>query len=470
MAKVKTRFVCQACGAESPRWLGKCPECEAWNTLVEEVDTPVAGPGPLPLTGKVPAPLRLGEVAVKEEPRLQSGFSEFDRVLGGGLVPGSLVLLGGDPGIGKSTLLLQVAYALAAKGRRVLYVTGEESAQQVFLRTSRLGMQDTEHFHLLAENNLDNVVALLQEMRPDFAVVDSIQAIYSPNLSSAPGSVAQIRHGTNLLLPVAKQTGVALGLVGHVNKEGNLAGPRVLEHMVDTVLYFEGERFRSHRLLRSVKNRFGATHEVGVFEMGHAGLQEVTNPSALFLAEYEAEATGSVVTATMEGTRPLLVEIQALAYPSPLSSPRRAATGGEYNRLVQILAVLEKRVGLPLSKHDVWLNVVGGVEVEEPGADLAIALAVISSMRDLPLPGRTLVLGEVGLGGEVRGISQLEVRLHEAAKLGFERAIVPKRNLPMTRPIKGLEVIGVERVLEALVDLRNPSHSQPVSSGARVDT
>lgn len=459
MAKVKTRYVCQSCGAESPRWLGRCPECEAWNSLVEECAPSAHAPQDV-TAGRLPVPLRLGEVAVTEEVRMGCAFSEFDRVVGGGLVPGSLVLLGGDPGVGKSTLLLQVAYSLAQTGKSVLYVTGEESAQQVLMRTARLGMRDADHFRLLAENNLDTVVALLQEIRPDFAVIDSIQAIYSPSLASAPGSVAQIRHGTNLLLPVAKQNGIALGLVGHVNKEGNLAGPRVLEHMVDTVLYFEGERFRSHRLLRSVKNRFGATHEVGVFEMVQAGLAEVTNPSALFLAEYEAEATGSVVTATVEGTRPLLVEVQALAYPSPLSSPRRAATGGEYNRLVQILAVLEKRVGLPLSKHDVWLNVVGGLEVEEPAADLAIALAVISSMRDLPLPGRTLVLGEVGLGGEVRGISQLEVRLHEAAKLGFERAIVPKRNLPLSRPIAGLEVIGVERVLEALVYLRNQSHSQ----------
>lgn len=458
MAKgTKTIYTCQSCDSQFPRWVGRCPECEAWNTLVEEAVAPA------PRSSKAAAAARprsthparrLGEIPADEGVRRTTGFSEFDRVLGGGLVPGSVVLLGGDPGIGKSTLWLQAAANIAKSGRQVLYATGEESAQQVRLRAARLEVGDPETFRLMAENDLETILAEVNDARPDVVIFDSIQAISSSQLAAAPGSVSQIRHITNELLPIAKQHQITFGLIGHVTKEGALAGPRVLEHMVDVVLYFEGERYRTHRLLRGVKNRFGATDEVGVFEMAEEGLVEVDNPSALFLAEYEAESTGSTIIATLEGTRPLLVEVQALAYPATAAVARRTATGYEYNRLVQLAAVLEKRLGLPLGKADVLVNVVGGLKVAEPAADLGIAMALISSLRDVPLAGRTIVLGEVGLGGEVRRIQHLEPRLREAAKLGFRRALVPAKNLPLRSPIADFDVVGVERLWDALRHLR----------------
>jgi DNA repair protein RadA/Sms len=464
MAKApKTIFTCQACGSQFPRWFGRCTECEAWNTLVEEVAAP---PPPKHaaaglLDRGTPTPTRLSEVSASPGDRVSSGFAEFDRVLGGGLVPGSVVLLGGDPGIGKSTLWLQAAAKVAQAGGMVLYATGEESAQQVKLRADRLGVGDPETFRLLAENDLDRILAAVQNLRPQLLVLDSIQAISSGQLAAAPGSVSQIRHITNQLLPVAKQHLTTIGLIGHVTKEGSLAGPRVLEHMVDVVLYFEGERYRTHRLLRGVKNRFGATDEVGVFEMAEVGLAEVENASALFLAEYEAESTGSAIIATLEGTRPMLAEVQALAYPAAAGVARRTATGYEYNRLVQLTAVLEKRLGLPLGKADVLVNVVGGLRIGEPAADLGIAMAIISSLRDVPLAGRTVVLGEVGLGGEVRRVQQLESRLREASKLGFRRALVPAKNLPLRNPIADIEVIGVDRIWDALRHLREPVAAEP---------
>ncbi|HEY9722804.1 MAG TPA: DNA repair protein RadA [Oscillatoriaceae cyanobacterium] len=452
MAKTKTKYVCQSCGAEQARWLGRCPDCDAWNTLVEEVSAPepaASKKAPVAFTART-RPMPMAQVAMTEEDRLPSGLGELDRVLGGGVVPGSLVLLGGDPGIGKSTILLQVAQLMASQGLKVLYASGEESAKQIRLRARRLG---AEHPNLFVQSDTDirAIEQALLELRPDWAVIDSIQAVYDPDSNSLPGSVSQVRAATGALMRVAKEEGIALCLVGHVTKEGTLAGPRVLEHMVDTVLYFEGDRFKSHRLIRGVKNRFGATNEVGIFEMIESGLREVTNPSELFLAERAPDASGSAIVPTMEGTRPLLIEVQALVSPSALAQPRRSATGLEYNRLVQILAVLEKRVGLGLAKSDVYLNVVGGLDISEPAADLGIALAVASSLRDLALPAGLVAIGEVGLNGEVRAVSNLEARLKEAAKLGFETALVPNHNLAGVTPPKGLKVIGVNRLMEAIV-------------------
>lgn len=449
MGKLRSKFVCQACGGEQARWFGKCPDCEAWNTLIEEVQASSSkASGSVRLLKTRPVPIASVELA--DEERFSTGLEELDRVLGGGVVPGSMVLLGGDPGIGKSTLLLQVAQQVAAAGYPVLYASGEESARQIRLRARRL---EAEHanLHILAETDIRAIEAAILSLRPTWAVIDSIQAVYDPDTASLPGSVSQVRTATGSLLKVAKEEGVALCLVGHVTKEGTLAGPRVLEHMVDTVLYFEGDRFKSHRLIRGVKNRFGATNEVGVFEMVQSGLREVTNPSELFLAERAPDASGSAIVATMEGTRPLLVEIQALVSPSALAQPRRSATGLEHNRLVQILAVLEKRVGLSLAKADAYLNVVGGIDISEPAADLGVALAVASSLRDVALPPDLIALGEVGLNGEIRAVSGLEARLKEAAKLGFHAAIVPEHNLGSVPVPEGLRVIGVTRLMEAIL-------------------
>ncbi|MEB3197167.1 MAG: DNA repair protein RadA [Candidatus Sericytochromatia bacterium] len=451
MAKQKSKYVCQACGAEQARWFGKCPDCQAWNTLVEELVTPVGTGRAGTASGAVRVrAVPMAEVALAEEERFPTGLSELDRVLGGGVVPGSLVLLGGDPGIGKSTLLLQVAQNIAASGLTVLYASGEESAKQIRLRAKRLNAEHA-NLHVLAETDIHAIEGAIRDLRPSWAVIDSIQAVYDAETNSLPGSVSQVRAATGCLLKLAKEEGIALCLVGHVTKEGTLAGPRVLEHMVDTVLYFEGDRFKSHRLIRGVKNRYGATNEVGVFEMETAGLREVLNPSELFLAERAPDASGSAIVATMEGTRPLLVEVQALVSPSALAQPRRSATGLEYNRLVQILAVLEKRVGLSLAKADAYLNVVGGLDIGEPAADLAVALAIASSLRDVPLPADLVALGEIGLNGEIRAVSGLEARLKEAAKLGFKTALVPKHNLGSVPIPPELRVVGVTRLMESIL-------------------
>ena len=457
MAKVKIKYVCQNCASEQPRWMGRCPECGEWNTLTEEAAAPLSPAVKAAARSVAPVPLKA--VTLEAEERFSAGLDELDRVLGGGIVPGSLVLLGGDPGIGKSTLLLQVAQYLASKGKRVLYVSGEESARQIRMRAKRLGAEH-DGLYVLAENDTNVIEAALNEMRPDWAVIDSIQAIYNPSLTSTAGSVSQVRAATGSLMRIAKDQGVSMCIVGHVTKEGTLAGPRVLEHMVDTVLYFEGDRFKSYRLVRAVKNRFGSTNEVGIFEMRSDGLAEVTNPSALFLAERTTETTGSAIVATIEGTRPLLVEIQALVSPSVLASPRRAATGIEHNRMVQILAVLEKRVGLPLSKYDVYVNVVGGLSIDEPAGDLGVALAVASSMRDVALKPQAIAIGEVGLNGEIRAVSNLEARLKEAQKLGFTLAVVPSHNLDerVTLP-PGMEVVGVTRLLDGIVKSTQPAQT-----------
>ncbi|PKL77253.1 MAG: DNA repair protein RadA [Candidatus Melainabacteria bacterium HGW-Melainabacteria-1] len=466
-AKTKTRYVCQSCSAETPKWSGKCAECGAWNTLEEqlvlaknalsinrlsEIKWQHADPVEL---------LRLQDISYHEDDRLRSGLGELDRVLGGGMVPGSLILLGGEPGIGKSTLLLQSAFTMAEKmNHRVIYVSGEESAQQIKSRASRLGYEASERFMLLAETDMQAICALLERTRPAVVVLDSIQAVFDPRLESPPGSVSQVKNTCNLLIRLAKQLGISIWVIGHVNKEGDIAGPKVLEHMVDTVLYFEGERYRSFRLLRTIKNRFGATHEVGIFDMTGAGLEEVENPSALFLSEFDGDNIGSAIVATQEGTRPLLVEIQALSYNTHASFPKRSSNGIPFQRLTQLIAVLEKRIGLNLSKSDVLVNVVSGLTIEEPAADLGVAMAMISSIRNLALDRRTLFIGEIGLGGELRAVTQLERRLKEAVKLGFTRALVPAQSLPLREAVDGIKVIGVRKLLEALKYLPRPQAEQ----------
>ncbi|MBW4694769.1 MAG: DNA repair protein RadA [Lyngbya sp. HA4199-MV5] len=527
MPKLRSHYVCNQCGAESSQYFGKCPACNSWNALEEQVApaaTTAARPGAARLgsrtsnTRQTPAQpkaaLTLAQISDHPQTRLSSGYVELDRVLGGGIVPGSLVLIGGDPGIGKSTLLLQTANRLS-QTYRTLYVCAEESAQQVKLRAQRLGVGEergegrgergeelggrrqeaegrrqeaegeagearkrgkgerakgesllttqnsklppshpsllTPHsspqLYLLPETDLDTILAELESLQPHVAVIDSIQALYFSALSSAPGSVAQVRECTSVLMQMAKRQNITLFIVGHVTKEGAIAGPKVLEHLVDTVLYFEGDRFASHRLLRSVKNRFGATHEIGVFEMVDQGLQEVLNPSELFLGSRDEFSSGSATIVACEGTRPIVVELQALVSPTSYSSPRRSTTGIEYNRLLQILAVLEKRVGIPLSKLDAYVASSGGLSVGEPAADLGVAIAVVASFRDRVVDPRMVLIGEVGLGGQVRPVSQMELRLKEAAKLGFKQAIVPKGTVV---PDLGIEIFPVARVVDAI--------------------
>jgi DNA repair protein RadA/Sms len=477
MAKARTKFVCNECGAESGQFFGKCPACSSWGTLVEQAVTTSAGIADSTRLGAASqqsrfkragiapeayAALTLDQIVETAAQRFSSGYSELDRVLGSGIVPGSLVLVGGDPGIGKSTLLLQMMNMLATQ-HRVLYVCAEESGQQVKLRAQRLGaagasgmaatplvsvQADKADLYLLPETDLEVIVQELDALQPQVAVIDSIQAIYLPTMTSAPGSVAQVRECTAALMRLAKRQNITLFIVGHVTKEGAIAGPKVLEHLVDTVLYFEGDRFASHRLLRSVKNRFGATHEVGVFEMSDRGLQEVLNPSALFLGDRGEATPGTATIVACEGTRPIVVELQALAAPSSYASPRRSTTGVEYNRFLQILAVLEKRLGIPLSKLDAYVSSTGGLNVGEPAADLGVAIAVAASFRDRMVDPFTVIIGEVGLGGQVRSVSQLELRLKEAAKLGFKRAIIPKGQVLADT---GLELIPVGRVADAIV-------------------
>ena len=444
MTKVRTFYVCQACGYRSPKWLGRCPGCGQWETLVEE--RPKESLGGI---AEVSKPVPLSKLPYDEGQRISTGLKELDQVLGGGLVPGSLILVGGDPGIGKSTLLLQVMHHLASGGHKVLYLSAEESVQQVKLRATRLKVE-AEGLFILSETNLDSALEALEELSPSVLVVDSIQTVYLPDLSSAPGSVAQVRECAARLLRLAKAKGVAVFLVGHVTKEGVLAGPRVLEHLVDTVLYFEGDRGASFRILRAVKNRFGSTNEIGVFEMTNFGLRPVTNPSELFLSQTTSEIPGSVVVATVEGTRPVLVEVQALVTNTPLAVPRRTSVGFDVQRLAMLAAILEKRVGLAFYDRDIYLNVVGGLKLAEPGVDLAVVLALASSRLDKALPLQTVVFGEVGLTGEVRPVYQAEMRLKEAAKLGFQQAYLPKGNLEGVKNIVSLRLRGVSNLQEIL--------------------
>ncbi|HQI15969.1 MAG TPA: DNA repair protein RadA [Bacillota bacterium] len=444
MAKVRTKFVCSECGSESPKWMGKCPECGQWNTLVEEVeqrDSQVQQS----LAGVLSRPESLLDISDDIEERLGTGSNELDRVLGGGIVKGSLVLVGGDPGIGKSTLLLQIANNIGNKGKKVLYVSGEESTAQIKLRAFRMDIRSGNIF-LVSENNTQNVDIYVRDMKPDILVVDSIQTMYNPVITSAPGSVSQVREATLGLMKIAKQDGIATFIVGHVTKQGSIAGPRVLEHMVDTVLYFEGETHMSYRVLRAVKNRFGSTNEIGIFEMGDKGLTEVVNPSEMLLSGRMEGATGSCVISAMEGTRAMLVEVQALLSHTGFGVPRRNATGVDYNRVALLMAVLEKRVGMQLGSSDSYVNVVGGIKLNEPAADLGIVAAIASSFRDREIDGSTVIIGEVGLAGEVRAVNFVEKRVNEAAKLGFKRCIIPENNLSRLNDKSGIEVLGVSNV------------------------
>ncbi|BAZ29118.1 DNA repair protein RadA [Cylindrospermum sp. NIES-4074] len=489
MAKPKTFYICNDCGSESSQWFGKCPNCGTYNSLEEQitiqssVDVPgrggvgswhaAQGNGKSAAKPAKPrASLTFDQITDRQIARWESGYGELDRVLGGGVVPGSMVLIGGDPGIGKSTLLLQVSNQLAQR-YRILYVTGEESGQQVKLRASRLGVSKTvsvvgeengteasdtpkpqdpdsigADLYVLPETDLEEILREIDSLKPNVAVIDSIQTVFFPALTSAPGSVAQVRECTAALMKVAKHEDVTMLIVGHVTKEGAIAGPKVLEHLVDTVLYFEGDRFASHRLLRTVKNRFGATHEIGIFEMVSDGLREVPNPSELFLGNRDDPAPGTAIVVACEGTRPIVVELQALVSPTSYPSPRRAGTGIDYNRLVQILAVLEKRVGIPMSKLDSYVASAGGLNVEEPAVDLGIAIAIVASFRDRIVDPGTVLIGEVGLGGQVRSVSQMELRLKEAAKLGFKRAIVPKGQ---KFPELNIEILQVSKVIDAII-------------------
>jgi DNA repair protein RadA/Sms len=450
MGKLKTKFACQDCGYESPKWMGRCPGCGAWNTMAEEIETVVKTQGFLASALKTKEkPLPIIQIESSPEQRVLTDNQELNRVLGGGIVPGSLILVGGDPGIGKSTLLLQTSYALAKTGQKVLYISGEESVKQTKLRADRLGAM-SPNLYVLCETNLELIEEAMNEIDPDFAVIDSIQTVYHPAIQSAPGTVSQVRECTGHFMRVAKGKGIATVLVGHVTKEGAIAGPRMLEHMVDCVLYFEGERHHSYRVLRAVKNRFGSTNEIGIFEMREDGLAEVNNPSELFLQERPLGVSGSTVVASMEGTRPVLVEIQALVSTTNFPSPRRMATGIDHNRLSLIVAVLEKRMGMFLQNQDAYLNVAGGVKLDEPAVDLAAAISIASSFRDKPTQPFDVVFGEIGLTGEVRGVSRVDQRVKEAQKLGFKRAIVPEKCIKGWTPPSGIEIIGVNTVAEAL--------------------
>lgn len=451
MKKSKTSFFCQHCGYMSPKWLGKCPSCNGWNCFAEELVTdPDSGGRPdLVFGGK---PLPIFDIPAEEGMRTVTGIAEIDRVLGGGIVSGSAILLGGEPGIGKSTLMLQVMKNLAMSGRKVLYVSGEESASQIKLRADRIGAQ-AKDLLVLVEVSLEKILEQIRKIEPAIVVIDSVQTVYSSDLMSAPGSVGQVREASSRLILAAKKSSIPLFLVGHVTKDGSIAGPKVLEHMVDTVLYFEGDSGHAYRIVRSIKNRFGPANEIGVFEMRDRGLQEVSNPSAFFLAERPENAPGSVVLASLEGTRPILVEIQALVSASNLGMPRRTAIGVDHNRVSLLVAVLDKICGLHLGGSDIFLNVAGGVRVEEPAVDLAVVSAMASSFLDRPVDARTVILGEVGLTGEVRAVSQIETRVKEAARLGFNRCIVPKTStasLTKTAKMEIRAIVSLKELLETL--------------------
>ena len=454
MAKAKRVFTCQSCGHQTAKWLGKCPDCDAWNSYVEEAVVAPRKGRTASNSPPVTLPLPLTAVRRDEDERLQTDIGELDRVLGGGIVQGSLVLIGGDPGIGKSTLILQAVAGLsrAPQHHLVLYVSGEESATQLRMRSDRLGIQ-SDQVYLLTETSMEMIQEQVSRLKPRVLVIDSIQTVFMADVTSAPGSVSQVRECTAQLMTLAKSQNLPILIIGHVTKEGAIAGPRVLEHMVDTVLYFEGERHHIYRVLRAVKNRFGPTNEIGVFEMRQAGLAEVENPTELFLAERPLHASGSTVVASVEGTRPLLVELQALGSPSGFGTPRRVANGIDHQRMALLLAVLEKRLGLPLQTHDVYVNIVGGLHIDEPAIDLGVVAAVASSLRDIPIDPELVIFGEVGLTGEVRAVGHVETRLREAAKLGFRRCLLPQANCtPMTTDTltDHFELCGVRTVAEAL--------------------
>ena len=450
MAKLKTKWVCQNCGYETPKYLGKCPDCGKWSTLVEEFFEQTSSSSTPKSVLNDTKPCLINDIEIDNTIRFSTGIEEFDRVLGGGLVQGSIVLLAGDPGIGKSTILLQTGKHICKNNRKALYVSAEESASQVKLRAKRLGV-DSSSLYIYSQTNFEAIKMQINELSPDVLIVDSIQAIYSDSVTSSPGSVSQIRECTNILMDIAKNKNITVVVIGHVTKEGNIAGPKVLEHMVDTVIYFEGDRYKSYRLLRCMKNRFGTTNEVGVFNMCDDGLHEISNPSEMFLQERNQNLTpGSVVIATNEGTRPLLIEIQALVGTTSYPSPRRVSNGIDYNRLLQILAVLEKRIGLNLSKQDVYVNVIGGIDVDEPAADLGVALAVATCARDVVVSADTVIVGEIGLSGEIRAVNNLDKRVKEAQKLGFKKIVVPKSNSLKLDEFSDIEIVSVSRLMDAI--------------------
>ncbi len=447
MAKAKKSvFFCQNCGHEESKWLGQCPACKEWNTFVEEkVSTAKTA---VVKTAREAEVVSLSEVSADDHTRILTGIQELDRVLGGGIVPGSLVLVGGDPGIGKSTLLLQVCQRLSQE-KNILYISGEESLAQIKLRANRMG-EFKENLKLLCETNLETIKNIIEGRRPQLVIIDSIQTMYSEEVSSAPGSVSQVRESTNVFMQLAKGLGISIFIVGHVTKEGTVAGPRVLEHMVDTVLYFEGDRHASYRILRGVKNRFGSTNEIGVFEMRQTGLTEVENPSEYMLSGKPENASGSVVACSMEGTRPILIEIQALVCQSNFGLPRRTAAGTDYNRVNLLMAVLEKRIGLPLSNYDAYVNIAGGIKMNEPAIDLGIIMALVSSYKNRPIDEKMIVFGEVGLSGEVRAVNMPEQRVSEAKKLGFETCVLPAVSRDMVKDIKGIKIVGVKTINDAM--------------------
>lgn len=447
MSKIKTKYVCSECGYESLRWVGRCPNCESWNSFIEEIfETKKSGGSKKQSESK---PLKLTEEIPQSEERIQTGIKEFDRVLGEGIMPGSVVLIGGDPGVGKSTLVMQAAGKIAEK---VLYVTGEESFRQINLRSKRLKISN-DNILIYPETNLEFITDQIKNEKPALVIIDSIQTVYNPDFDNAPGTVTQIRECTSSLMQLAKSKGCAVIVVGHVTKEGFIAGPKVLEHIVDTVLQFEGERNHSYRILRAQKNRFGSTNEIGIFEMHSDGLTEVTNPSEIFLSEREKMVSGSVVTASMEGTRPVLLEVQALVTPSNYGNPQRVATGFDYRRLSILLAVLEKRAQLRLSSANVFLNMAGGLRIEEPAIDLAVCAAIASSLKEENAKESIVAVGEVGLGGEVRGVSNIEKRIAEAEKLGFTQIVIPKANLKSVKKKSKIKIIPVENILKAIEEI-----------------
>lgn len=442
----KTVFTCQSCGYQTPKWMGKCPDCDQWESFIEEVSRP---PDPRRATTTVNTPISIDSDTPAYEERMSTGIAEFDRVLGGGLVLGSLVLIGGDPGIGKSTLMLQALYGMARLDRNVLYVSGEESVRQLMIRSRRLGTV-TEKMWVVSETDVEAILAMVSAHAPDVLVVDSIQTLFSPHIASTPGSVSQVRDSAMRLMLMAKSTNTSVFLVGHVTKDGAIAGPRLLEHMVDTVLYFEGDRNHVFRILRAVKNRFGSTNEIGVFEMKEKGLAEVPNPSAVFISERPERTPGSVVTASVEGTRPILLELQALASSTNFGTPRRTILGLDANRVALLVAVMEKKLGMHLMSHDIFMNVAGGVKIVEPAVDMGVVAAVASSFFDRPVQEATVVMGEVGLTGEIRAISHIETRVAEIKKMGFTRCLIPRGNLVRMSSIDGIELIGISHVSEAV--------------------
>ena len=452
MAKNKTVFVCSGCGYESPKWMGKCPACNEWNSFYEEK---VISNSSTKVGAKkeISKPIELNKIEGKQESRTSTGFNELDRVLGGGLVNGSLILLGGEPGIGKSTLILQICNKIKTEGK-VLYVSGEESGEQIKLRADRLGVKN-DNLLFLSETNIENIEENILNINPKLVIIDSIQTMYSEEITSAAGSVSQVREITAKVMRTCKENSVTTILIGHVTKDGNIAGPRVLEHMVDTVLYLEGERYFSYRMLRGVKNRFGSTNEIGMFEMQEKGLVEITDPSKVLISQREDNPSGSVVVATMEGSRPLLVEFQALTTPTVFGMPRRTANGIDYNRLAVLLAVLEKKVGINLGNQDVYLNVVSGLKINEPAIDLGIIATTVSSFKNIPIDTQTVVLGEVGLTGEIRSVNLIEKRLNEIEKLGFKKCIIPESNKKLLKQNYKLDIIGVNNITQVMKVLFN---------------